>query len=286
MPDLSSHYRGRFAPSPTGLLHFGSLVTALASYLDARANQGVWLVRIEDIDPPREQLKAADLILFTLEKYGLFWDETVRFQQTQHDIYQEKLEYLINNQFTYLCFCSRKNRKAATQICQGECKENYPPDTPHSINLKCPTTIEFFDQIYQHKTLLLSKEGPCLLKRKGGLFSYQLAVVIDDLSQKITHIVRGSDLLHSTGWQIVLIEALHGKKPHYIHIPIVRDNTGQKLSKQRKAMPVSLKKPHHTLYQALTYLNMKPDIQLAQASISDILSWGIKNWNLKNIVPS
>ncbi|MBE8215658.1 MAG: tRNA glutamyl-Q(34) synthetase GluQRS [Endozoicomonadaceae bacterium] len=272
-------YRGRFAPSPTGALHFGSLVAAVSSYLDARANQGVWLVRIENIDRNRERQKASDLILCALEKYGLIWDETILFQNTREDAYQKALSFLIDNQYTYTCCCTRKKRKSVLTPCLGECIDVNTQSKPSAIYLKCPLTVSFFDEVYHHQTIKFSTLDVCLLKRTEGFFAYQLAVVVDDLSQKITHVVRGSDLLSSTGWQIVLIKALGGHIPHYLHVPIVKNAQGQKLSKQSYADPLPLDKPAVVLYEAFLQLNMKPEAPLRKASVKVLLDWGVAHWN-------
>ncbi|WP_235015413.1 tRNA glutamyl-Q(34) synthetase GluQRS [Oceanicoccus sp. KOV_DT_Chl] len=194
-------YIGRFAPSPTGLLHIGSLIGAVASYVDAKAHQGKWLVRIEDLDPPREITGAADAILHSLEQHGLHWDDSVMWQSQRHQAYQHTIEQLQSSNHIFYCSCSRSNLKANKGIYPGRCRhQQHPPKNAAAIRLVVPDqSIGFDDAIQGYYAQQLKQEvGDFVLQRKDGLFAYQLAVVVDDQQQQISHIVRGSDLLDST----------------------------------------------------------------------------------------
>ena len=281
----SPHYRGRFAPSPSGLLHFGSLVSALASYLDAKANNGQWLVRIEDIDPPREQ-KGADIeILKTLEAYGLCWDETVLYQSKQSERYEQILDRLHQQQLSYYCRCTRAQIKAIGGIYQGHCKTLGLPQENSAIRL-----VNQFGA-YQYHDLIqggitcdhaLAQED-FIIKRKDGLYAYQLAVVADDIEQGITHIVRGCDLLEPTARQLTFYQTLGEKPPQYAHIPLAVTDQGYKLSKQNKAPAIDINHPHPSLLQALAFLGQKPPNELIELSVTAIIEWAVKHWSLDNV---
>ncbi|MBU2709450.1 tRNA glutamyl-Q(34) synthetase GluQRS [Zooshikella harenae] len=279
-------YRGRFAPSPTGPLHFGSLVSALASYLDAKANQGEWLVRIEDIDPPREQAGATECILKALECYGLHWDHSIIYQSSRQTIYQEHIDQLCTQQQAYPCTCSRKELSAYNGQYPGTCRsQRKTPTTPFAIRLKThPTAIEFVDGIQGKQSFNLEEAGgDFIIKRKDGLFAYQLAVVVDDFLQEITHIIRGSDLLDSTPRQYYLQSVLAFSHPNYAHIPAIIANDGKKLSKQNLADPLPLKQPQPLLLRALHALNQHPLPELSDATVSEILQWATTHWNASAI---
>ncbi|MDP0561773.1 MAG: tRNA glutamyl-Q(34) synthetase GluQRS [Candidatus Endonucleobacter sp. (ex Gigantidas childressi)] len=279
----SKLYRGRFAPSPSGLLHFGSLTAALASYLDARANEGIWLVRIEDIDPPREQPKAADLILYALEAYGLEWDGNVIYQSRRHEAYQAALEYLIQYRLLYPCTCSRKKLSGLNGAYPGYCRNNTPPTgSLYSLRLKCPNIqIEFQDIIQGEKKFDLSQLGDFILLRKDLLYAYQLAVCVDDQFQQITNIVRGYDLLDATPRQIYLQSALNYRRINYAHIPVITEiDGGEKLSKQNKALSLPLDEPRPLLVKAMEVLGLNPDSQLRDTSVAHIIQWGIDHWDI------
>jgi glutamyl-Q tRNA(Asp) synthetase len=259
---------GRFAPSPTGPLHFGSLVAALASYLDARAVGGKWLVRIEDVDEPRTVPGAADCILRCLEAYGMQWDETVVYQSHRKPLYQQALEALGDRVFP--CGCSR-----VTGIYPGTCRNGLPlGKLARAWRLRVPgdVTIRFEDRIRGPQSDALAvTTGDFVLRRADGLFAYQLAVVVDDAEQRITDVVRGEDLLDSTGRQILLQELLGYGRPRYAHIPVVRDPaTGDKLSKQTLAPPVDPAGDEATFRKALAFLGIHGDWSIRDLRDGDL----------------
>ena len=284
MPILSSKpYRGRFAPSPTGPLHFGSLVAALASYLDARAHGGTWLVRIEDLDAPRTSPGAADAILRCLESCGLFWDENVLYQTQRIPIYLNVFEDLLERGLVYPCACTR--REIADSVAglaasgevpyPGTCRAGLPPDrAPRAWRLRVENRIvEFEDRRMGRVRQNLERDvGDFIVRRADGPFAYQLAVVVDDCAQGITDVVRGEDLLASTPRQIFLHERLGCAPPRYLHFPVVRDARGEKLSKQTGASPVDYTNPLPTLREALRFLGMLPPEGL---SLRELLEWAI-----------
>lgn len=278
---IETSHIGRFAPSPTGPLHAGSLVAALGSYLCARKNEGSWLVRIEDLDPPREQPGASDIILRSLEAHSLFWDDEVVFQSQQHQRYQEAIDHLLDSGVAYYCECSRKEIFAAAKpgnygpIYPGTCRDN---GLPHgAVRLRTDNhTIGFTDArigIYQQQ--LESELGDFVIQRRDTLFAYQLAVVLDDAREKITDIVRGIDLLDNTPRQIYLQQVLGLPTPSYLHLPLVRNEQGQKLSKQNLAPQLDNSHAGPNLIQALTFLGFNTS-ELAQRSTTfEILEWAL-----------
>lgn len=292
-------YIGRFAPSPSGPLHFGSLVAALASYLDARAAGGRWLVRMEDLDPPREMPGAAGMILDSLQAHALEWDGEVLFQSSRHPAYADALQRLTQAQLTYPCTCTRKAIAAQGGIYPGTCRHKPPnttaPDQPAAIRLKVSDlpapftaleqTIVFVDQVFGRRTCTLGSEaGDFILRRKDGLFAYQLAVVVDDLWQGITHVIRGSDLLDITPQQLFLFQLLaamtpdNPSPPAYGHCPVVLNQQGQKLSKQHGAEPLDDSRAADNLFRALHFLQQAPPDSLRGSAPRDILDWGIAHW--------
>ena len=278
-------YIGRFAPSPSGPLHFGSLVAALASYLDAHANKGHWLVRIEDIDPPREQSGAADHILKTLEAYGMHWHGSVLFQSQRSDAYLAILDDLLSKQQLYPCTCTRKKLAGQNGVYPGYCRDKtILPEELHSLRLKCPDeALVFNDLIQGEQSFDLGKLGDFILKRKDGLFAYQLAVCADDELQEITHVVRGFDLIDSTPRQLHLQNVLNYRHPVYSHIPVITLSDGNKLSKQNHAPAISLNEPRPLLVKAMQALGMTPSADLSDSSLDDVLAWGIQHWQLQQV---
>ena len=276
-------YRGRFAPSPSGLLHFGSLVTALASYIHAKQHQGKWLVRIEDIDPPREQIGAADLILKTLETFGLCWDESVFYQSQQYQRYEASLALLAKQKLIYNCQCSRADIKAIGGIYQGHCKNLSLSSAEHAIRLKNSYAINQYHDLIQGLITcdLALAEEDFILKRKDGLYAYQLAVVLDDIAQEISHIIRGCDLLEPTARQLTLFATLKQPAPQYGHIPLAVTSDGYKLSKQNKAPAINLQQPQPTLIAALQFLGQTPPSNLVHESVTEIINWAISNANFE-----
>ena len=289
-------YIGRFAPSPTGLLHIGSLLTAVASYADARAHQGKWLVRIEDLDPPREMPGAAADILRTLEAFGFEWDGEVAYQSRRYGLYQDTLDRLKAAGLVYPCYCSRKDwQAAATQgsdgfVYNGRCR--VPQQRPHTQN-KTPAwriqvpdrVIGFSDGIVgQYAQNLAHDIGDFVLLRADGYWAYQLAVVADDADQGITHIVRGQDLLVSTPRQIYLQQCLGAPTPSYSHLPLLTNNQGQKWSKQTLAPALDLNQKEQLLRQVLTYLNL-PDAPAVNRP-QELLDWAVAHWQMDKIPKS
>lgn len=257
-------YRGRFAPTPSGPLHFGSLVAAMASYLEARTHDGVWLVRMEDVDPPRVVAGAAEAILKTLAAYGFEVDETCMWQSRRTLAYQAALQHLMDAGYVYACTCSRKTlaqqglRGVDGLVYPGTCRMRAP--TPGAaLRFRVPRTrIVFDDAALGRVACNVAEEcGDFVLRRADGVFAYQLAVVVDDAAQGVTHVVRGADLLASTPRQIVLQQALGYTTPAYLHVPVVLDAEGCKLSKQTLATPLLDSEPLPALQRAARFLGME-----------------------------
>ncbi|MEE7628043.1 tRNA glutamyl-Q(34) synthetase GluQRS [Methylobacter sp. Wu8] len=279
---------GRFAPSPTGPLHLGSLYTALAGFLQARSQQGQWLLRIDDLDTPRNVQGSADAILETLEIFGLHWDGTVYYQSRYIDIYNDIISDLQKNKLIYPCTCSRKElttggrEQARPDIYPGICRDRQaPPDVPHALRIKADSRIITFQDELQglisHN--LAEQDGDFIVKRKDRIIAYQFAVVIDDDLQRVNHIVRGFDLLDATPKQIYLQQLLGLSTPGYMHVPVIVDEQGYKLSKQTQATAVDLTAPHRVIFKLLGLLKQNPPVELQQAPLSDQLGWAIAHWN-------
>lgn len=281
-------YIGRFAPSPTGPLHFGSLLAALASFLDARAADGQWLLRIEDLDPPREQAGLKEQFPDVLEAFGLYWDGELRLQSEHPECYQAVLEQLKAEQLAYPCQCSRKEilQRTGHAIYDGHCR-THPPSSEDNcaIRLDCQHHLISFHDVIQgaHAYNMDLSSGDFIIYRRDKLFSYQLAVVVDDYLQGITHVVRGFDLLEETPRQILLQQFLGYPSPAYAHIPVATNNQRQKLSKQTFAPALDISNPVPTLYSALQFLEQNPPENLRQASRDELLEWAITHWNIKQI---
>ena len=290
-------YIGRFAPSPTGLLHFGSLVTALASYLDAHHNRGQWFVRMEDIDPPREEKGAAAAILRSLEDHKLHWDGPVIYQSQRLDIYADYLAQLQANDLIYPCNCTRQDLAAMGRLYNGHCRtRSINLAEAHALRLKLydlpvkavelagDELLTFTDLIQGIQQQNLRTEvGDQILKRKDGLFAYQLAVVVDDIAQHITHVIRGSDLIDVTARQIFLFHLLRSPIPEFGHVTLATYSNGQKLSKQNLAPPLQSIDAGTNLWQALTFLGQNPPKALYTAQPDEIVEWGKQNWQLTKI---
>jgi glutamyl-Q tRNA(Asp) synthetase len=272
-------YIGRFAPSPTGPLHLGSLYTALASYLDAKQHQGLWLLRLDDSDIPRNQAGAADAIIQCLLDFGLQWDGDVVYQHQHQAHYQQALTQLQHQ--LYHCHCSRKQLAEYGDHYPGFCREHPPADSKHcALRLRVPDSPwQFTDRLQglQHGNLA-HESGDFVLQRRDSIIAYQLAVVVDDYQQQISHVVRGNDLLDSTAKQRYLQQCLHYPSPHYLHLPVIVDGNGQKLSKQTAAEAVSTRQPAQSLLQLLTLLQQQPPASLRGASVASVLEWAIAHW--------
>lgn len=280
--------RGRFAPSPTGPLHFGSLIAALASLLNARRQGGAWHVRIEDIDPPRERPGAADDILRTLERLALEWDGEVLRQSRRQPHYEAALAQLAGAGLTYRCVCSRQDiRRAGTAGSDGPrypgtCRNSRHDSADAGIRVRtgdAPVTVA--DRLQGTLTRCLeSASGDFILKRRDGLYAYQLAVVVDDAAQGITEVVRGCDLLDSTPRQVYLAQCLGLPVPVYAHLPLAVDARGVKLSKQHAATPLARRDPAGALLAALAFLGQSPASELGDATPAEIVGWAIRHWSL------
>lgn len=279
MTHAATAYIGRFAPTPTGPLHFGSLLAALASYVDAKAHAGRWLVRIEDLDPPREDPQASAHILRTLDAYGLEADGEIRYQSTRHEAYQAFLAQLKTQQLAFPCQCSRT--QLANKVHLGNCHctalEDFAWRFQSSKERWC-----FNDRIQGRHCEELSLLGDFILKRRDGPWSYQLAVVCDDIDQGITHIVRGIDLIDSTARQAQLYQAVGAQLPSYAHIPVALEHNGQKLSKQNLARPLMLNQVEDSLFAALIWLKQNPPPEL-KGSRDELLRHAIAHWRIENL---
>ena len=271
-----THYIGRFAPSPTGPLHFGSLVSALASFLDARAAQGQWLVRIEDLDPPREDPSAAAEILRILDQYGLYHDGEVVYQSQRSDLYQAALEQLISSGAAFPCTCSRSQLGGRLHL--GICSAR--PGEDCAYRFLCPGThLTLHDGLQpDHSYDCQQSIGDFVIRRRDHLWSYQLAVVVDDAAQGITHVVRGIDLMDSTARQYLLQQALALPHPHYSPLPVAVERNGQKLSKQNLSLAVCGADVAATLFTALQWLRQSPPDALASAGRDEMLQWAVAHW--------
>ena len=278
-------YRGRFAPSPTGPLHFGSLIAAVASWLDARAAGGTWLVRLEDVDVTRTVPGAADAILRALEAFDLHWDGEIVRQTGRASLYEQALETLVRRGEVYRCRCSRKEvadsgvRGLEGAVYPGTCRDlRLGEDVAAAVRMRVPAGPVSFDDRVQHR---LSQDvardiGDFILKRRDGLFAYQLAVVVDDAQQGITDVVRGADLLASTPRQILLQRSLGFPTPRYLHVPVAVTQRGEKLSKQTRATPVDANDAARLLNAALEFLGQP---RSASASPREILAEAVSRWD-------
>lgn len=335
------NYRGRFAPSPTGSLHFGSLVAAVGSYLEAKSRQGEWLLRIEDLDSPRALPGAAKEILHTLEALGMGWDGEVIYQSQRNAAYQAALARLGEQGLTYPCLCSRKEiadssitgigralerrtrdpakrgsgseRDAATAfhgdriplrgrtflqkallrparsrpVYPGTCRNNFPDGNKiGSLRVRTDNNMIEFEDVLQGKIRqhLESDIGDFVLRRADGVYAYQLAVVVDDAEQSITHVVRGADLLDSTPRQIYLQQLLGYPTPAYLHLPVAVNTQGEKLSKQTRAAPIDATRPLPYLLAAVRFLGQHPPAELAEGNVALFWQWARENWQSGSIL--
>lgn len=284
---IPSEYVGRFAPSPTGLLHLGSMLTAYASYCDAMKNNGKWLLRIEDLDPQREIKGASRTIISTLENYGFEFNKNIVFQSQyiRQKAYLETLNKLESLGVTYKCSCSRSDLKKLQlqdHICRFKAQN---PTENYSIKARVsdkPVTFEDRIQGLIQYNNPENNPGDFVIKRKEGYFSYQIAVIADDFFQNVTHIVRGTDLIHSTPWQIFLIQLLHFNPIQYAHVPVIINSQGQKLSKQTYAREITHDNPIEVLLTVHRILNQEPFIKKPK-SLEQFWLHAIENWNLNKI---
>ena len=287
---------GRFAPSPTGPLHFGSLLAAVASYLEARRHGGSWLVRIEDIDPPREQAGASEQIVAALERYGFEWDGPLVYQSASDSRHREAIDELLRNGLAYRCGCSRKDladvpRGLLGSIYPGTCRGGSAAletatrvrtnDEPVRTN---DEPVSFDDGLQGTQSLELESEsGDFVILRRDGLVAYQLAVAVDDDLQGITEIVRGIDLMESTPRQIWLQQCLGLHTPAYQHIPVAVHADGSKLSKLTGAEGISLTSVEPVLVAALEALGQQPPAEMGDGSLAEIWSWADQHWQIDRL---
>ncbi len=286
-------YIGRYAPSPTGPLHFGSLIAAVASYCDAKANAGKWLLRIEDLDKPREITGAVHTILRQLEAFGFEWDGAVIYQSQRNQYYADAFNQLQKQQLIYPCTCTRKEITDSSNhlgieglVYPNTCLQHaIKPNTAAAFRIKTNAGKICFNDAIQGKICqtLNTDIGDFVLKRADGLFTYQLAVAVDDAAQGVTHIVRGADLLASTPRQIYLQQLLRLTHPIYTHVPIASNATGEKLSKQTQAPAIDTRLIRQTLFHALDFLGQNPPAEIKNTQPNEIWNWAIKNWQLSNI---
>ncbi|MDD0973343.1 tRNA glutamyl-Q(34) synthetase GluQRS [Pseudomonas fontis] len=281
----NASYVGRFAPTPSGFLHFGSLVAALASWLDARAVGGRWLLRMEDIDPPREAPGAQAAILKTLESYGLLWDGEVVYQSLRHDAYAEVVARLFQMGLAYACTCSRKQLEPYHGIYPGLCRNLCHAQEDAAIRLRVPElNYHFVDRVQGRFEQHLGRDvGDFVIRRRDGLYAYQLAVVLDDAWQGVTDIVRGADLLDNTPRQLYLQELLGFSQPRYLHVPLITQPDGHKLGKSYRSAPLPPEQASPLILRALRALGQQTDPAMAQARPAELLAHAARHWSAEAI---
>lgn len=292
MTTCPSAYRGRFAPSPTGPLHLGSLVAAVGSFLEARTRNGEWQLRMEDVDAPRCSMAAAADILRTLEACGFVWDGEIVWQSRRTAAYAAALEQLKAARLVYPCACTRKEMADSAigvdgaAIYPGTCRRGLPPGRPaRSWRLAVGKAQVAFDDAIQGRieSALADEAGDFILLRADGLFAYQLAVVADDALAGISHVVRGADLLASTARQIFLQRCLGVPTPAYAHLPVVVNAAGEKLSKQTHAAAIEISNPGPSIFAALDFLGQDPPPDLSRAGVTELWAWAMPNWQLRRV---
>lgn len=285
MPVVPPAYRGRFAPSPSGPLHFGSLIAAVGSYLQAKSQQGQWLVRMEDIDSPRMQVGAADSILRTLERYQLFWDGDVWIQSQRLERYQQVLDLLKQRRLTYGCECNRSRIQSLVYGYDGFCRDKQLTEGQLAWRLKAPVTATCFTDLLAGEVQIPASVAAedYILKRRDGLFAYQLVVVVDDMDQGITEVVRGADLIDLTSRQQALFGLLGSTAPAYLHLPLAVIEPGFKLSKQNHAPAVEHWPVSDTLTAVLRFLGHPPPPELYGAEAPELLAWACSAWQIQQI---
>ncbi len=285
-------YIGRYAPSPTGPLHFGSLVAAVGSYLDARAEGGRWLLRMEDLDPPREMPGAADGILRSLERLGFQWDGEVLYQSRRQEAYAAATAELLRSGAAFPCACSRREiadsglHGLEGPIYPGTCRQGLSAGREaRALRVRVPDRDMGFDDAAQGSLSqnLARDIGDFIVRRSDGCHAYQLAVVVDDAFQGVTDVVRGADLLLSTPRQLWLQELLGLSRLRYLHLPVALNAAGEKLSKQTHARPLDGQAPGPLLWQALAFLRQGPPEALRTASIDEVWPWAMSHWRREQL---
>ena len=281
----SQPYIGRFAPSPSGELHFGSLIAALGSYLQARAQRGIWRVRIEDIDPPREVPGAANTILRQLEQYGLHWDGEVLWQSQRHEAYRAALAYLHQHGKSYYCTCTRSRIQQIGGYYDGHCRTLGHGPANAAVRLFQQQPVLHFHDLLRGEVeanAALARED-FIIHRRDGLFAYNLAVVVDDHFQGISEIVRGADLIEPTVRQISLYQQFGWTPPDYIHLPLALNELGAKLSKQNHAPALPHGDPRPVLMEALRFLGQHSDLPWQEMRVDEILTSAVASWTLSTV---
>lgn len=281
-------YIGRFAPTPSGPLHFGSLIAATASYLDAKSHHGKWLVRIEDLDTPRVVSGSIDQIFFQLDAYGFQWDANPVYQSQRGDLYQHALDQLLVDDHAFYCECTRKQlfERNPQGIYDGHCRKITPRDPKQcSVRFKVPAQrLEFTDLIQARVDLDAQMAlGDFIIKRRDGFFGYHLACAVDDLAQGITHVVRGHDLLSSSFAQRLITYALNKNYLSYGHHPVAVNHQQIKYSKSAKSRAIGSDKSVATLWQALTFLGQQPPSSLQKSDLNTLWTWAFEHWQLTRI---
>lgn len=288
----TGHVIGRFAPSPTGPLHFGSLIAAVCSYTHVKHQRGQWRLRIDDLDTPRVVAGCADAILHTLEAHGFEWDGAVVYQGQRSETYQHAAATLTECGHTYPCICSRKDIAAVAQaglegpIYPGTCRNGIAPQTePCATRLRVENTlIETNDLVQGHLSQNLATDiGDFVIMRADAIAAYHLATVVDDIEMGITQVIRGADLMNSTCRQIYIQTLLGAAIPEYGHFPVAVNAQQLKISKQTKAEPLDLNTASDNLIAALAFLGQSPPEELLGHDPAEILAWGIENWNIGQI---
>lgn len=281
----STPYVGRFAPSPTGALHIGSLYTAAASYLDARAQGGRWLVRMEDLDTPRVVAGASSAILRTLARFGFEWDGEVLHQSSRVARYQEALDALRHDALTFECSCSRTQLADETRY-PGYCRAGpLRSGLPTATRLRVDAgTVEFTDRVQgRFRQDVAAAVGDFVLRRRDGWYAYVLGVVVDDAHQGVSHIVRGADLLDQTARQIHLQRLLGLPQPEYGHVPVITERDGAKLAKSTHSIPVDTRNPVEVLANTFTLLGLSPPAELHEAALPEAWAWAMGEWHLSRV---
>lgn len=278
-------YTGRFAPSPTGPLHFGSLIAALASYLDAKAHNGHWIVRIEDIDQPRCVEGADQQILECLIAHGLKWDGEIRYQSGHLEEYNSVLNQLANANKLYGCQCTRKQIKAGGGVYRGTCRDLHLPMPGNALRLRAEQTVNRFHDLILGDVIIDDPHAleDTVLRRRDGLHSYNLVVVIDDILQGVNHVLRGSDLLSTTAAHLTLYEALGVKPPRYAHIPVAATTVGRKLSKQNHAKALNNQNALGNLQRALAFLGLADQLSPEVCSVNALIDEAVSKWHYKYV---
>lgn len=289
---MTTGYVGRFAPSVTGPLHFGSLLAAVASYADARAHDGVWRLRLDDLDVPRRVPGADSEIQKALERHALYWDGPLVRQSARTHAYRDAFRKLLEHSDVFLCTCSRR-QLAGRATYPGTCRARRVHDLDAAdraihraaARIRTPAArYNFEDRVFAAQGARVDQmPGDFIVRRRDGLFAYQLAVVVDDHDAEVTDVVRGSDLLDNTPRQLFLLDRLNLPAPRYAHIPVITDRFGAKLSKQTAADAIDATNCSMNIYLALTLLGQEPDPALSREPPETILEWARGHWRIRSV---